>query len=73
MWLMPSVLTSLPAVTNAMDEREEKRQEWPVWVNWERKIISFQEAAGFEKLVYPTHDEMFRFAIDKSMSGFSIQ
>lgn len=56
-----------------MGMEEEKTGVWPVWINWDKKIVSFQEADGFDKLVYPTHDEMFRFAIDKSRSGFAIQ
>lgn len=56
-----------------MITEKENIDEWPIWVHWEKQVISFQEADGFAKLVYPTHDEMFRFAIDKSMSGFAIQ
>lgn len=56
-----------------MDQEKEEMEDWPIWINWDRKIVSFQEAKDFEKLVYPTHDEMFRFAIEKSMSGFAIQ
>jgi hypothetical protein len=56
-----------------MTDQKESIQEWPIWVDWYNRIISFQEVKGFEKLVYPTRDEMFQFAIDKSMSGFSIQ
>ena len=50
-----------------------QEEVFSIWVDWERRIVSFQEAAGFERLEYPTHDEMFRFAIERSMSGFAIQ
>ena len=56
-----------------MNREEEKKDSWPIWVDWNRRIVSFQEAEGFEKLVYPTHDEMFQFAIEKTMNGFAIQ
>lgn len=73
MWLMLSVHTFLPEVTNAMIDEKETNEEWSIWVDWEKRIISFREAAGFDKLVFPTHDEMFRFAVDKTMSGFAMQ
>ena len=56
-----------------MEREEETKECWPIWVDWNRRIVSFQEAAGFEKLEYPTHDEMFQFAIEKTMAGFAIQ
>ena len=73
MWPMLSVHTFLPEVTNAMITEKENIDEWAIWVDWDKRVFSFQEAEGFDKIVYPTHDEMFRFAIDKSMSGFAIQ
>jgi len=69
---MPSGLTSLQAITDAMEETEEK-SVYSIWVNWERRVISFQKADGFEEIQYPTHDEMFRFAIEKGNEGFGIQ
>ena len=56
-----------------MDSEKEEPQAWPVWIDWDRKIVSFQEEKGFDRLDYPTHDEMFRFAIEKTMEGFAIQ
>lgn len=52
---------------------KEEMEFWPIWIDYGRKIISFQEAAGFERLEYPTHEEMFQFAIEKTMEGFAIQ
>lgn len=46
---------------------------YSVWVHWERRVISFHEAEGFERLDYPTHEEMFAFAIAKGFAGFGIQ
>lgn len=73
MWPMPSVLTSPPTTTDAMEKELEEAEKWPVWINWDRRIVSFEEAEGFERLEYPSHDEMFQFAIDKTMDGFAIQ
>ena len=54
-------------------ENESELEVWPVWIDRERRIISFQEAEGFERLEYPTHDEMFRFVTDRIMEGYAIQ
>lgn len=54
------------------NERKEARP-WLIWVDWEKRVISFQEAAGFEKLEYPSREEMLAFAIEKGSSGFAIQ
>ena len=55
-----------------MEEREEETV-FSIWVNWERRVISFTQENGFEELQYPTHDEMFQFAIDRGNEGFEIQ
>lgn len=44
-----------------------------IWINWKQRIVSFQKAAGFEELQYPTHDEMLLFAVTKGLDGFGIQ
>lgn len=52
---------------------KEKETVYSIWVDWENRVISFQKAEGFEKLEYPTHDEMFAFEIEKGSGGFAIQ
>ena len=52
---------------------EEKALVYSIWVNWEKRIISFDEAEGFQELQYKTHEEMFRFAIERGNEGFGIQ
>lgn len=52
---------------------EEEKQVYSIWVNWEKRIISFEKEEGFQELQYKTHDEMFRFAIRKGNEGFGIQ
>ena len=52
-----------------MEERE-KETVFSIWVDWESKVISFSEEDEFEELRFPTHDEMFRFAIERGNEGF---
>ena len=54
-----------------MEEREEETV-FSIWVNWERRVISFTQENGFEKLSFPTHEEKFKFAIDRGTEGFGI-
>ena len=69
---MLSVPTSPLAATDAMEEREEETV-FSIWVNWERRVISFSEENGFEELQFPTHEEKFMFAIERGNEGFGIQ
>lgn len=46
---------------------------YSLWINWSRRIVSFQQADGFVELRYPTHDAMLRFAVDRGFDGFGIQ
>ncbi len=73
MWPMPSVLLSQLVAIDAMEKEKEEADTYPIWVDWEKRVISFQEAPGFEKLEYPTHRQMFEFAIEKGYAGFGIQ
>lgn len=71
---MLSGLTFPPAeTTDAMEMEKEETGVWPLWIDRDRRIVSFQAEAGFERLEYPTHDKMFQFAIEKTMDGFAIQ
>ena len=51
----------------------DKEKPFSLWVNWETKVISFSEENGFEELQFPTHEEKFKFAIDRGNEGFGIQ
>ena len=44
-----------------------------LWVNWESKVISFSKENGFEELRFLTHEDKFKFAIEKGNEGFEIQ
>jgi len=56
-----------------MDIEKEETQVWPVWIDWDKRIVSFQEVKEFERREFSTHEEMFRFAVDRTMEGFAIQ
>lgn len=56
-----------------MDSEKEEVELWPVWIDWDRKIVSFQEEKCFDRLEFSTHDEMFQFAIKKTLEDFAIQ
>ena len=53
--------------------KEEGDRVYSIWVNWDKRIISFEKEEGFQELQYKTHEEMFRFAIRKGNEGFGIQ
>ena len=55
-----------------MEEREEEKV-FSIWVDWENRVISFSEENGFEELKFRTHDEKFKFSIEKGNEGFGIQ
>jgi len=55
-----------------MEETEEKNVH-SIWVNWEKRVISFSEEDGFEELQFQTHEEKFKFAIERGNEGFGIQ
>ena len=55
-----------------MEERDEETV-FSIWVNWEKRVISFTEEDGFEKLRFPTHEEKFKFAVERGNEGFGIQ
>ena len=56
-----------------MEKAKEGEEGHSIWVDWENQVISFQEVKGFDKQEYPTHEEMFAFAIEKGFAGFGIQ
>ncbi len=44
-----------------------------LWVDWNRKVISFREARGFEMVTFKTRSALLAFAVEKSNAGFGIQ
>ena len=55
-----------------MEEKGEQ-QVYCVWADWDHHIVSFQEAEGFEKITYKTHDEMFFHIIRLIDKDYAIQ
>lgn len=55
-----------------MEERDEEKV-FAIWVNWDRRVISFSEENRFEELRFPTHEEKFQFVIKQGNEGFRIQ
>ena len=55
-----------------MNARKEELNR-SAWIDRENKVVSFQQAEGFEEVVFATHDEMFAFVIKQTESGYRIQ
>ena len=73
MWPMPSVLTFPPEEIIDDMETEEKEKVFTLWIDWNQRVVSFEKEEGFEELRYSSHEEMFRFAIERGNEGFGIQ
>ena len=56
-----------------MEKEKEQQQVWPVWIDWENRILSFREEKAFEKREFSTHEEQFQFAVERTGEGFAIQ
>lgn len=54
-------------------KEKEKEKKFSLWVNWDRRMISFSLVEGFEELHFQTHEEKLQFAIDRGNEGFGIQ
>lgn len=55
-----------------METDRRKKQYYSIWVNWENRVISFHKVEGFEERRFPTHKEMFQFAVEKGFGGFAV-
>lgn len=56
-----------------MNEENKEPEVYPIWIDWEKRIISFHEVKDFEKMQFSTHEAMFKFVIKKGSAGFAIQ
>lgn len=54
-------------------EDTEEQEIHTVWMDWEKRIISFSMAEGFEEIQFPTREEKLQFAVSKGNAGFGIQ
>ena len=54
-------------------EEIEDRTIFSIWVNWEKRVISFSREDGFEEVRFQTHEEKLKFAIERGNEGCGIQ
>lgn len=73
MWPTPSAPISPPAVTIDPMADTEEQKDYSVWVDWEKRVISFSNAEGFEEIQFPTREEKLQFAVTRGNEGFGIQ
>ena len=60
------------AVTDTMADREDLKL-FSIWVNWDKRVISFHKVVGFEELQFPTYEDKFKFVTERGYEGFGIQ
>lgn len=56
-----------------MNKITEELKPFYVWINHTDKIVSFNEAEGFEKICFPSYKEMLSFAFNHSYVGYRVQ
>lgn len=54
-------------------DTEEAENICTVWINREKRIISFRKEDGFAELNFSTYEEKLTFVIDKGKAGYAIQ
>jgi hypothetical protein len=54
-------------------ESADKETIFRLWVNWNRRVVSFSEEELFEELRFSSYEEKIRFAIERGNEGFGIQ
>lgn len=54
-----------------MDNEEEKT--FSVWINWNDRIVSFEEVVGLEKVDFLDNEIKLQFVVEKGFDGFRIQ
>ena len=54
---------------------EHNREEnvYPLWVDWDKRVISFHEEEDFQELLFTSHEERLSFVVEKGTEGFGIQ
>lgn len=55
-----------------MADREDLKL-FSIWVNWDKRVISFHKVVGFEELQFPTYEDKFKFVTERGYEGFGIQ
>ena len=54
-----------------VDNEEEKT--FSVWINWNDRIVSFEEVVGFKKVDFLDNEIKLQFVVEKGFDGFRIQ
>ena len=57
----------------AMNKSSEEEKAYPIWIDHTDKIVSFQSAEGFERLLFPSQEGKLAFAMEKCCSGYRVQ
>ncbi len=48
-------------------------EAYRLWIDWQEKIVSFHEVAGFEQLPFATHEAQQANAVILLAAGFRFQ
>jgi len=56
-----------------MEDQEHSRAVHALWVHHQRRVFSFQKIKGFQEIRFPTHAEMFRYAVGLTESGYRVR
>ena len=55
-----------------MKEESEEQVEFAAWVDKEKRIVTFCETEGFEKLTFRTQEDKMSYVYDLCESGYRI-
>jgi len=55
-----------------MKEGNTARAEFAAWVNKEKRIVTFRETEGFEKLTFRTQEDKMTYVYNLCESGYRI-
>jgi len=57
----------------AMEKEKQEEASCSLWVDWGKRIVSFEKAEGFEECRYSDYGSMLAFAVKMGSEGFGIQ
>lgn len=58
---------------DALDKDRKEKTDCPIWIDQTNRIISFTNAAGFDKILFASQKDKIAFAIEKCSAGYRIQ
>ena len=56
-----------------MDDHTGAQELQTLWIDWTDHVVSFHEAAGYERLDFSSSEEKMEYVFQKSSNGFRIQ